>query len=412
MAFYLPLTVILLTLSLALTSILRRVNINKTLHSKIELDQAVTNEVKEQFDFKTINLSKLDLIEIFYTALKVNIHSLDKYGKVNLKGKIIDTLDDLKLALNNSIDTTIDSKIDALHNDMLFYEPIESSLFVEDFNTESSGSSAGFTDILDDLGLKNIAGKIPVIALATRTFKDFKKYDNLEIEEEVLVTNLAVNTVSLTASSYKGIAIGTKLGTYFAPATSGASLVLGPIIGGALGIVTGDLVSKTVKKWWYGKTWRKAKKEHEDAEYELRRSFQNLAGAYRNNYSELKQKLSDRHNENIIILTKKIKSHESLLKRIFFPSLMTIVWIKTRKEIKRVYSEVTVPYYKNMLDKIEAESHYPLNSGKTIFLQGENKFFGIDAITLEFSNVRYRINKLKRAVSAYNMETRELNKKL
>ena len=411
MVFYVLLTLISLITGLTLISIFRWIRINKLLHSKIQLDQGISDEVKTQINFDSIDLAELNLIDIFFTSLKLNIHSLDKYGNVNLKGKVIDTFDNLQDLLSQSINHSTEEHTDSLNDDMLFYEPIESSLFVEDFSTENSSRSTGAADLIDDFALKNLAGKIPVIALATRTFKDFKKYDNLEIEEEVLVTNLAVNSVVLTAASAKGLAIGTKLGAYFAAPTGGASLILGPLFG-ALGIAGGSWISRKFKKWWYGQDYRNAKEKYDEAKSDFYDSLEDLANAYKNNYPELRRRLFERHRENLEILTEKIKTRESFLKRLIFPSLITVVLIKKRKEIKKTYSEVTVPYYEKIIHKINEEGYFPSNSGEYIFLQGENKFFGISAITKKFKVIRSRIKKLKKALSKLNMETKELNKKL
>lgn len=80
--------------------------------------------------------------------------------------------------------------------------------------------------LFDELGVEDIVGVgIPIITMATSSYKAFRKYNNGLMDKGEALKYVALDTITPTVGSFAGAKFGFAVGSMLAPATGGFQLL-------------------------------------------------------------------------------------------------------------------------------------------------------------------------------------------
>ena len=103
--------------------------------------------------------------------------------------------------------------------------------------------------LFEQLGVEDVVGVgIPIITMATSSYKAFKKYDSGLMGKGEALKYVALDTIAPAVGSYAGAQLGFAVGSMLAPVTGGISLVIGPILGGIAGFIFGRKVVRSQRE--------------------------------------------------------------------------------------------------------------------------------------------------------------------
>lgn len=395
--------------------------------SPICMDKGILNKVKRLVGIDDAAIAGITLFDVLYNTLKLNPDLLRKLGELD-HNQTISSISDLitnSEISNLDTDTVFDiwQHADYLvgRADMSIYNSMETTAAFGDDPIDSINSMFDYDyafdfvvgahdTTFDSVDLHGLFFHIPIYTIATKSIKNWQKVldNHVTVPEAVSLTVLDVSTSAVGAIG--GAKAGTKVGLVLAPKTLGISLILGPAIGSAIGLISGKWFSTKLKVWWHGGDFREAQREFEKSQYALKSNSALLRNEFLRNFSLIKKNLASKHRSNIQTLKLEMQLNENLLKRLFFPNAMSKALSMCIGEMKKEFRITTKPYYEKLLDNIAQSPES--EGGLLIYAQGKNKLLQIGVLDEIYDQISYVLTELENKKEKVLREKNLLERKL
>ena len=239
-------------------------------------------------------------------------------------------------------------------------------------------------DGISDLG--DFMGNIPYITLAISTAKNIKSINQGNKNISDAIEHIALDTTGVGFGGYAGSQIGLSIGLALSPVTGGSSVIVIPLITSIIGTIIGIFAGRSVTNWFKERHLRSLLDKLNNMSTEFVKLFLKK-------FDNIISTITIINNNQINKIKFSFKNSGNLIKRIFFPSIMSKFYSMANLRVKDEFNN-SIEFYDKLKDNLSEMSYK--EGGIILYSQGKAILVGDIDLTESWNSIDKKIKEIEK----------------